>query len=50
MRRPGKFGVLLGVLALLLAFAGVAALEAQAQTKPSPKENDQGVVHVHLGF
>lgn len=48
MRRPSKIGVFWGVLALLLAFAGVAALEAQAQK--TQKENDQGIVRVQLGF
>lgn len=49
MRLPGKIGTALGVVALLLAFAGVQALQAQDDKKP-PKGQDQGFARVHLGY
>jgi len=48
MRRNRKIGTVLGVLALILALVGVTVLQAQAD--PKPKEADQGVVGLQLGF
>lgn len=47
MRRPGKIGTILGILALLTAFLGVS-LTAQG-AKPAPKDNE-GVFSVQQGY
>ena len=46
MRRPGKIGTIVGILALLMAFLG-ASLTAQGK---DPKKDNEGVFSVQRGF